>query len=636
MIPHNVSDGLIWSNAFAAIEAAVLAVDPGEDRILAINPAAEVLLEAREADLLRGSASALFAPHRGALIVLTEECLIRGTAWSDALSVRMPDGERRRNVEIFASRFDHEGSDCVLLLLHRLDLVRMRRAKADYDRMRRTEDEDARDGRVEKLFRDLERGNQLILNAAGEGIYGINARGETTFLNPAAEEMLGWRSEEVSGRNAHQVMHHSHEHGEPYAQLDCPIYAAFRDGAMRRVTDEVFWRRDGSCFPVEYTSTPIEDNGQLVGAVVVFRDVSAQREADRRLRAALAEVKALTERLEKENAFLLDEIRSGQAFGEIVGDSPVVRALVGQIEMVAHTDATVLITGESGTGKELIAHAIHDASPRAHRPFVTVNCAAIPRDLFESEFFGHKKGAFTGAFADRIGRFEMADGGTIFLDEIGEMPLEMQGKLLRALQEGKFERVGDATTISSDFRVIAATNRNLRKAVSEHRFREDLFYRIAVFPIEAVPLRQRTEDIPALVGHFLGQIARQRNEPPQTVSIADMERLKRYQWPGNIRELRNVVEHATIVAQNGRAHFPLLGADRSPLVPAEDAQVEAGFATEQAVLTEPEMRALEQANIARAVAMAHGRVSGAGGAAELLKMKPQTLYSKIKRLGLTI
>lgn len=636
MTIHNTEDEKLWPYAFANIEAAAIAIDPGHDRILAVNPAAEALLESRETDLRHASAAALFAPYRGALIVLTEECLVRGTAWSDALSIQMPDRERRRNVEIFASRFAHEGRDCVLLLLHRLDLVRMRRAKADYERMRRTEDDPAHDVHVEKLFRDLERGNQLILNAAGEGIYGINARGQTTFLNPAAEEMLGWRSEELVGRNAHQVMHHSHEHGEPYPLLECPIYAAFRDGAVHRVTDEVFWRRDGSCFPVEYTSTPIEDGGQLVGAVVVFRDVSTQREADGRLLAALAEVKALTKRLEKENAFLLDEIRSGQAFGEIVGDSTAVRALVSQIEMVAHTDATVLITGESGTGKELIAHAIHDASPRAHRPFITVNCAAIPRDLFESEFFGHKKGAFTGALADRIGRFEMADGGTIFLDEIGEMPLEMQGKLLRALQEGQFERVGDATTITSDFRVIAATNRDLHKAVSEQRFREDLFYRIAVFPIEAAPLRQRTGDIPALVGHFLGQIARQRNEPAQTVSIADMERLKRYQWPGNIRELRNVVEHATIVSQSGRAHFPLLGTERSPPTTLENAQVEADLANDPPILTEPELRALEQTNIARALAHTGGRVSGPGGAADLLKVKPQTLYSKIKRLGLTV
>lgn len=606
-----------------------MAVDPFNDRIIDANPAAETLLERNTEALRAVTVGTLFGDQIPKLIVLTQECLHRGQAWSDALSVVLPEKGQFRDVELFASRFKQDGKYRILLLLYRLDTIRVRRAKAEYDRIRKGDDDTAAIGRMEMLFRDLERGNQLILDAAGEGIYGINAAGDTTFLNPAAERMLGWRSEELVGRNAHQVMHHSHEQGDAYAQTACPIYAAFSDGAVRRVTGEVFWRRDGSCFPVEYTSTPIQDSGRLVGAVVVFRDVSEQRESERKLREALVEVEELTDRLAKENAFLQDEIRSGQAFGEIIGGSEPVRAVIQQIQMVAPTDASVLITGESGTGKELIAHAIHTASPRAARSFVKVNCAAIPRDLFESEFFGHRKGAFTGAIADRIGRFEMANGGTIFLDEIGEMPLEMQSKLLRAVQEGCFERVGDTQTIESDFRVIAATNRDLKAEVRRKQFREDLYFRIAVFPIEARPLRERADDIPLLVQHFMAQLSASRSKPPKACSIADMERLKAYPWPGNIRELRNLVEHALIVSGDGPLRFPLLDTGNW-IAPPRSTQGVPSASTK--VATVAEMQAAQRLNVLRALESSRGRVSGKDGAAAKLGVKPQTLYSRLTKL----
>lgn len=623
---NNASDRPLWMSALATAEVGAMLVDPFEDQILDANNAMETLVERTGDALASLKLRDLFGADLPRLIVLSEECLDRGRAWSDALSIILPDGEWTRGVELFLSRFEQEGRVGILMICNRLDTIRARRAKAEYDRIRRDDDDATSVGRMETLFRDLERGNQLILNAAGEGIYGINAQGSTTFLNPAAERMLGWRSEELVGRNAHQVMHHSHEHGDAYPIASCPIYAAFSDGAVRRVTDEVFWRRDGSSFPVDYTSTPIEDNGRLVGAVVVFRDVSDQREAETKLRAALTEVEELTNRLSEENAFLHDEIRSGQAFGEIIGNSRPVQKVVQQIQLVAPTDASVLITGESGTGKELIAHAIHTASARSTKPFIKVNCAAIPRDLFESEFFGHRKGAFTGAIADRIGRFEMADGGTIFLDEIGEMPLEMQGKLLRAVQEGCFERVGDARTIEADFRVIAATNRDLKTEVRRKRFREDLYFRIAVFPIEAAPLRERVEDIPQLTQHFIAQVARSRNEPPRACSLSDMARLETYPWPGNIRELRNVVEHAMIVSGAGRLRFPLLDAPEDTEKAAMRLDGDAGR-----IVTMAQMQAAERLNILRALEASGGRVSGRGGAAERLDTKPQTLYSKIKR-----
>ena len=257
---------------------------------------------------------------------------------------------------------------------------------------------------------------------------------------------------------------------------------------MHNVDGEVFWRKDGTPVWVEYTSTPIRDRGMVVGAVIVFRDVSQRREADEKLHAALAEVDRLRERLELENAYLQEEIRIETNPRGIIGQSAAIQKTLRQVKLVAPTTAAVMITGESGTGKELIARAIHEASSRRDRPLIRVNCAAIPRELFESEFFGHVKGAFTGAVRDRIGRFELADGGTLFLDEVGEIPLELQGKLLRVLQEGNFERVGEERTRAVDVRLIAATNRDLKQEVARGRFREDLYFRLNVFPVESVPL----------------------------------------------------------------------------------------------------------------------------------------------------
>ncbi len=326
--------------------------------------------------------------------------------------------------------------------------------------------------------------NQLILRAAGEGIYGVNADGKTTFVNPAAARMLGWNAEELVGHDMHSIVHHTRPDGSHYPEHDCPIYAAFRDGAVHQVDTEVFWRKDGTSFWVEYTSTPIHEHGQVVGAVIVFRDITQRREADEKLRAAHEEVDRLRERLELENAYLQEEIRIEGNHHGIVGRSGAIQKILRQVELVAPTDATVLITGESGTGKELIARAIHDASKRSRRPMIRVNCATIPREAFESEFFGHAKDAFAGALRDGVGRFELADGGTLFLDEVADMPIELQGKLLRVLEENSFERVGEQQTRTVDVRVIAATNRDLKQEVRRGRFREDLYFRLDVFPVE--------------------------------------------------------------------------------------------------------------------------------------------------------
>uniref|UniRef100_E6VC51 Sigma54 specific transcriptional regulator with PAS/PAC sensor, Fis family n=1 Tax=Rhodopseudomonas palustris (strain DX-1) TaxID=652103 RepID=E6VC51_RHOPX len=611
-----------------AIEA-VLLIDPTLDQIVDANHAACDLLGHGYDSLLQIKFSALHGSQLPALVVFTQAVFAKGTYWSHALTPIHAGGTQLR-LEYAGKRLSHHGRS--LLLLTMSDLEQRRRRYVDA-----VADDYMRDGlpawqRIERVFQDIERENQLILRAAGEGIYGVNAEGKTTFVNPAAELILGWTADELVGTEMHAMVHHSHHDGRHYPGQECPIYAAFRDGAVHTVDGEVFWRKDGKPVWVEYTSTPIHDrSGVVVGAVVVFRDVSQRHEADEKLHAALAEVDRLRERLQLENDYLQEEIRTETNPRGIIGQSEAIQTTLRQVKLVAPTAATVLITGESGTGKELIARAIHEASTRRDRPLIRVNCAAIPRELFESEFFGHARGAFTGAVRDRIGRFELADGGTLFLDEVGEIPLELQSKLLRVLQEGNFERVGEERTRKVDVRLIAATNRDLKREVQRGRFREDLYFRLSVFPIESVPLRDRREDIPLLAQHFLVNEARELKTELR-LSQGDVRRLMRYDWPGNVRELQNVIERATILAQNGRLRFDL----------PESASSHASASTgrqkpdaQPAVMTASDLRNLERANIVAALRVCKGKVFGDDGAAAMLDMKPTTLASRIKALGIT-
>ncbi|QDM00126.1 PAS domain S-box protein [Rhodopseudomonas palustris] len=611
-----------------AIEA-VLLIDPTLDQIVDANQAACDLLGHGYDSLLQIKFSALHGSQLPALVVFTQAVFAKGTYWSHALTPIHAGGTQLR-LEYAGKRLSHHGRS--LLLLTMSDLEQRRRRYVDA-----VADDYMRDGlpawqRIERVFQDIERENQLILRAAGEGIYGVNAEGKTTFVNPAAELILGWPADELVGTEMHAMVHHSHHDGRHYPGQECPIYAAFRDGAVHTVDGEVFWRKDGKPVWVEYTSTPIHDrSGVVVGAVVVFRDVSQRHEADEKLHAALAEVDRLRERLQLENDYLQEEIRTETNPRGIIGQSEAIQTTLRQVKLVAPTAATVLITGESGTGKELIARAIHEASTRRDRPLIRVNCAAIPRELFESEFFGHARGAFTGAVRDRIGRFELADGGTLFLDEVGEIPLELQSKLLRVLQEGNFERVGEERTRNVDVRLIAATNRDLKREVQRGRFREDLYFRLSVFPIESVPLRDRREDIPLLAQHFLVNEARELKTELR-LSQGDVRRLMRYDWPGNVRELQNVIERATILAQNGRLRFDL----------PESASSHASASTgrqkpdaQPAVMTASDLRNLERANIVAALRACKGKVFGDDGAAAMLDMKPTTLASRIKALGIT-
>jgi len=476
----------------------------------------------------------------------------------------------------------------------------------------------------------VKRQNELILEAAGEGIYGLDREGNTTFVNPAAADMLGWDADTLIGQPMHALHHHTRPDGSPFPPEECPIYAAIHDGMVHHCDNEVFWHKDGSSIPVEYTSTPIYENAELAGAVVVFKDITERKQAEQELRRAYAEVERMKERLEAENDYLQEEFKVERHFAGIVGQSHAVQQVSHQIELVAPTDASVLISGESGTGKELIACAIHDRSNRNERPLIRVNCAAIPRDLFESEFFGHVKGAFTGALKDRTGRFELADGGTIFLDEVGEIPIELQSKLLRVLQEGQIERVGEERTRTVDVRVVAATNRDLRADVEAKHFREDLFFRLNVFPIEAVPLRGRLDDIPLLATHFITLICRRLNRPVSNLTQANLKQLQTYHWPGNIRELQNVIERAIIVSKGNRLQFNLPGKDIEKNVAYNGS---AGEAAETMPFTESERLARDRANIITALRHTNGKISGEDGAAELLGIKPTTLASRMKALG---
>jgi len=323
--------------------------------------------------------------------------------------------------------------------------------------------------------------------------------------------------------------------------------------------------------------------------------------------------------------------REAVRFSEIVGSSAALRQVLRQIELVAPSDAAVLILGETGTGKELIARAVHQHSRRRDKPLVRVNCTSIPKNLFESEFFGHAKGAFTGAIKDRAGRFEVASGGTLFLDEVGEIPLELQSKLLRVLQEKCYERVGEDRTQHADVRIVAATNRDLKKEVAAGCFREDLYYRLNVFPLQVAPLRERKEDIPLLTTHFVELLVRELGCPKPRLTRAVIETLQNYDWPGNIRELRNVIERAIIFARGGALEFdlPVNGSsvDLTYFGPQDDEAPEAEY------LTESEIRRRERQNLLAILQKTGWKIKGMDGAAELLGVKASTLVYRIKKMG---
>jgi len=373
-------------------------------------------------------------------------------------------------------------------------------------------------------------------------------------------------------------------------------------------------------------------SGRVNRMLVASKDVTERNRAERALRKTVAENARLREELERERDYLREEVNVAMNFGRIVGKSAALRHMLAQVEAVAETPASVLVLGESGVGKELVARAIHAQSPRADGPLVKVNCASIPKDLFESEFFGHVKGAFTGAHRDRVGRFQLADGGTIFLDEVGEIPVELQSKLLRVLQESEFERVGDDITKSVDVRVIAATNRDLEQLVLSGKFREDLFYRLSVFPIEVPPLRKRDDDVIQLAQHFLEATCHDFGRKPMVLTRIQADEIRNYDWPGNVRELKNVIERAVILSQGNVLRLDLSLSDTSTRTASRPENDD--LTPEHLILNEHDMKELQKKNLLAALGQTNWRVSGKGGAAELLGVRPTTLSDRIKTLGL--
>lgn len=655
--------------------------------------------------------------------------------------------------------------------------------------------------KTEEALQSSEERVRLILDSAAEGIFGCDPDGTCLFCNRAAVQLLGYKDRsELLGKNMHALEHHTRKDGTPYPIEDCPIYVGFQQGQSVHRDDEVYWRKDGSSFPVEFWSHPIIQNGRTVGAVITFVDITERKRAEETLRAseqrkrslleinnaiitnlteeallrsiaealrrvvsfdraaftlylaernvfrftaieggfvsdyfrpgreiepagnsvgwvfhhqrpiirkdleseqqyanearlaaegvrshcvvpmtvrgksigtlnvasnnenqyseadaeflqevanqvALAvenmrsyeEIAALKSRLEIENVYLQEEIRTEQNFEEIVGNSPALLTVLRKLEHVAPTDSTVLIYGETGTGKELIARAIHSRSARKDRPLVRVDCGAISAGLVESELFGHVKGAFTGAFERRVGRFELADGGTVFLDEIGELPAETQVKLLRVLQEREFEPVGSSRSVHVDVRVIAATNRNLQEAVAANRFRSDLFYRLNVFPLVVPPLRERRSDIPQLVAFYVSRFAKKFGKKVSVVSQQTMDWLVNYAWPGNVRELQNVIERALILSPG-----PTLLLDQN-LVPGavswEEPQViavqlKSPAAAESPTSQLPTLEEVERDHVVAALKRASGVIEGQRGAARILNVHPNTLRHRMKKLGL--
>jgi formate hydrogenlyase transcriptional activator len=652
----------------------------------------------------------------------------------------------------------------------------------------------------------------LIVDSVAEAIFGCDPEGTCLFCNQAAVRLLGYDDRaELMGKNMHALEHHSRPDGKPYPLAECPIYVGFQKGVGIHRDDEVFWRKDGTSFPVEYWSHPMFRDGSTVGAVITFIDITERKSAEVALRkseqrkrslleinnaiitkltldalhhaicealrrvlpvdrASLAlyqpdrdvlrivalerdwhldyfgvgtemglkdshhgwvfehqrpllrrdvetecqypierhllstglrsfclvplvlggksvgtlgigsdrvnqyseqdaeflqevavqvalamenmkayeEIRSLKARLEAENVYLQEELLREHNFDEIVGNSPALLEVLQKVEMAAPTDATVLLHGETGTGKELIARAIHSRSARKARAMVTVNCGAIPAGLVESELFGHVKGAFTGALHNVHGRFEVADGSTLFLDEVGELPLETQIKLLRVLQEREFQVVGSSRTTRVDVRIIAATNRNLEEDVRSGRFRSDLFYRLNVLPLNVPPLRQRRSDIPQLVLFFLGRLCQKFGKKIDAVSQDTLDHLMSYDWPGNIRELQNIIERRVVLATGpvltlDKDLFPVAqhkaapaGAEPTPEPAAgrADSGTLSGRLTKEVPRPPRPLEEVERDHIAAALEHTMGIIDGPKGAAKILELHPSTLRARMKKLGI--
>ena len=483
------------------------------------------------------------------------------------------------------------------------------------------------EGLTPDLINELEQYRRILNNITAEiGI--LDTDGRYLFNTPSGirdPEVREW----MLGKTNHEWVR---ERGHPIEIADRRQWAVDHCVTEKEsVTFEEIWTdRQGRRLYYVRTFSPVEDEAGTVTHVLGYgQQITELKKAEEELRTALAKVEALKDRLHDENQYLREELQAEYNFEEMVGESPAMANVRAAIETVAPTDANVVISGETGTGKEIVTRAIHALSSRRDKPLIKVNCASIPRELFESEFFGHVKGAFTGAIKDRVGRFQLADQGTLFLDEISEIPLEVQGKLLRVLQEGEFEKVGEAKTRKADVRIIVATNRSLKEEVEGGRFRQDLYYRLNVFPIDVPPLRHRGEDTQLLAIHYLERAVRKLSRGPRSLTSAEASQLLSYDWPGNVRELQNVIERAVITNRGGPLGFDLPSSGGSGPSPSGIA-----VSAEVGVVSDAEMRRWERDNVLRALERTNWRVYGPEGAAALLGVRATTLASRIKKLGL--
>jgi PAS domain S-box-containing protein len=473
----------------------------------------------------------------------------------------------------------------------------------------------SRHGRAKEALRTSEERYLLALAGSTDGLWDWDLRSDTVFYSDRFREILGYSSQEFPARiDSFRSRLHPEDAEE--------IWSAIERHLKERVPYKVEYRlqtKSGEYLWFLARGQAIwNTGGKAIRMSGSIQDITERKLAELNLKAALAEIKELKEKLEVERAYLQEEIKLEYNYENIVGSSDGLNYVLYKVEQIAPGDTTVLVLGETGTGKELVARAIHGLSPRKDRTLVKVNCATLPSNLIESELFGHEKGAFTGAHARQLGRFEVADGATLFLDEIGELPLELQSKLLRVIQDGEFERLGSSGTIKVDVRVIAATNRNLEEEVRRGRFREDLWYRLSVFPITVPPLRERVEDIALLVDFFVDKISRRLGKSIHSIPTSVMGALQDYQWPGNVRELENVLERAVINSSGPKLRL----VDELKKPPAD-------LATTQQTLED-----VERDHIVRVLEQVNWKVSGPNGAAQILGLNRSTLRARIRKLGI--
>jgi len=543
-----------------------------------------------------------------------------------------PESARRVNEEYLpllrrTGRLDNVPFDITTKSGERVDLLASamveRGAEGDYLRTVAVYTEVRQQARLEAHYRELYRQTPAMLHT-------VDAQGRIVHVSDRWLAKLGYKREEVLGRMITDFMAEESRQSLQDGRLEHIIAHGELENEPRTLVT-----KSGEIVEVLLSARAERDEqGNVVALLVAAKDVTERNQAERQLRAAFEENARLREELERERDYLREEVQVSMNFGRIIGESAALKKMLARLEAVAQTSASVLIQGESGVGKELVAHVIHSRSSRSKGPLVKVNCASIPHELFESEFFGHVKGAFTGAHRDRVGRFQLADGGTIFLDEVGEIPLDLQSKLLRVLQENEYERVGDDRTHTVDVRVVAATNRDLEQEVAAGRFREDLYYRLSVFPIDVPPLRERGDDVVQLAHHFLERTCQDFGRPPLQLSRQQAALLQRYDWPGNIRELKNVIERAVILSRGKVLRLDLAMADiltAAPQAAAAAAPREDG----DQVLTEAQIRELERNNMLAALRITNWRVSGPDGAAKLLGLKPSTFADRMRKFGIS-